>query len=156
MQERQMASDSAPSSDASIYARRAVLAPDDDAPFAEWLRDAFGDALRSAFAYDDDVVRFVHVRDDVEERYSRPEFDRVADELLFAASIEDDHQSGLYRLGDRAYAVDGFDEGTVVRVRCDETRGVGFSVDDAADVRIPGFVERVREDAPLPGDASPE
>lgn len=145
-----MGSQGADDTDAAVYARRAVFALDEPPELVSWLEEDFGAALRAAFVYEGGTVRFVHLRDDVRAAYSDAEFHVVADEMLFAASIEDYQKRGLYRLGDRTIAVDGFDEGFVVRVPVGDDRGVGFSVDADATVPLPDYAQEIRENAPLP------
>ncbi|WP_158057322.1 hypothetical protein [Halorussus halophilus] len=110
----------------------------------EWLLDEVGDSLCAMAVYQRNKLEFEYIRDDVRDRYSHGDFEAMAEEFGLDGALGDEHKERLYCAGELNFVVQGFDDGTFVRVPLTEYGGLFVALDRDAEVSLPEFAERLR------------
>lgn len=124
-----------------IDAEESIIASDDG--LVEWVREKFGDEVRTVGAYDDRTFELLYITAAVREQYTQQELIATGDEFVLSGRKEDPYHERLYHLGEFKYDVQGFDEGLVIRIPLGETRGLLVSFDSTATISLPQFVDQL-------------
>lgn len=127
-----------------IDSEESIVAVEDG--LVEWARERLGDELRVVGIYDEYTFELLYAADAVREEYTEQEFAATGDEFVLSSMREDPYQEDLYHLGGLEYVVHGFEEGQVIRIPLDDSRGVVVSAGHDVDVPLPGFVEELRRE----------
>ncbi|MFB6077823.1 MAG: hypothetical protein ABEJ80_02445 [Halarchaeum sp.] len=111
-----------------------------------WLRDRFGDALRTVLVYDESVNEYTHLADRVDDQYTDGELDRIAREHGFRDALTGPHFESLFHLGDTTATVTRFEDGTLVQVPFDDATGVVITVESGTPIDLDELVGALRTD----------
>lgn len=104
-----------------------------------YLSDRGGTMVRSAVYYDEEQVEMLYMREDVQERYTEREIERIADMLR-----QEERRSKLERLfdlGDFQCSLFGFRNGIVMHFPEGGSRGTLVSLDAQAATQFNEFAE---------------
>jgi len=112
----------------------------------QWLRDRFGEALRTVLVYDESVNEYTYLADRVDDQYSDDELDRIAREHGFRDALTGPHFESLFHLGDTTATVTRFEDGTLVQVPFGETTGIVLTVESGTPIDLNGLVGALRTD----------
>jgi len=118
--------------------------PDDDgesivrnaAELEGWLRERYGDALRTVLVYEGAVNEFVYSAATVANRYTAEEFERLAEETAFRDALTNPHYESLFHLGETEAAVTVFADATLVQVPLGDGRGFVLTVERGHGVAV--------------------
>lgn len=94
----------------------------------EFLEEYVGDHLRSVIHYDEDGGEILYVRDDVADKYTEKEVEKIVRDVRLEA-VEKPHQESLYAHGPLNVTVRSFEDAVEMHFPNDETSGTAVALD---------------------------
>lgn len=110
----------------------------------EFLEEEFGQSLQSAAYYTNNEATIMHLRSDVEERFSRDDYREIAKEVIM--DVRDAREKeDLYRTGETNCIIRVFDHAVVYLIPVSENLGIFLSIDPEASIPTPirSFIDEV-------------
>lgn len=115
-----------------------------DGGLVESMREQFGDDLRVVGVYDENTFELLYAKPSVRERYTQDELAATGDDFILSDRREDPYIENIFHLGAFRYHVHGFEDGQVVRVPLEDTKGLVVSFDSTVDVSFPKIVDQLK------------
>lgn len=115
-----------------------------ESDLVDTLQDAVGDHLRVVGTYTADGYDIAYLRDDVRERVTESQIDRVHEDLVLRG-IGKEHLEDLFDAGELHCSMYRFDESTVFHFVGEPHTGLYVAIDSDAEIDLPSFAETCRD-----------
>ena len=113
------------------------------------VKKELGDSLTAVAVYNSSTIEYYSYKAERMAQYSKEDLEALTEDRLLQIRREDELQESLHKFHNYQYRVDGYQNGTILRIRFTSSTGVIILINTCEDISLPEFPSRLLEEVNL-------